>query len=122
MYRDDSRIAFDGRSGNQFVCDFTVDDLLEIISRSNTCRSDCTEIVVDGYENVKSYLTEKDEYGFPCYDEECSDAILRKMEQNRNEYPEAMILKIEYYDKIVRKIMDAFVESGEFILLKESEA
>jgi hypothetical protein len=121
MYRDDSRIALVGRSGNRFICDFTVNDLLEIINRSNTCCSDCTEIVVDGYENVKSYLTEKDEYGYSNYDEEHSNAILKKMEHNRNDYPDAMVLSIEYHDKVVEKIVNAFIESGEFILLDENE-
>lgn len=116
MYRDDSRIALDGRSGNRFVCDFTVSDLIELIS----C-SDCTEIVVNGYENVKSYLTEKDEYGYSNYDEEHSDAILKKLEQNRNDYPDAMVLSMEYRDKAVEKIVNAFMESEEFILIDKNE-
>lgn len=118
MYRDDSRIALDGRSGNRFVCDFTVSDLIELISHSNT---GCTEIVVDGYENVKSYLTEKDEYGYSNYDEEHSDAILKKLEQNRNDYPDAMVLSMEYHDKAVEKLVNAFMESGEFILIDKNE-
>lgn len=120
MYRDDSRIALDKRSGSRFVCDFTVNDLLEIINRSNACCSDHTEIVVDGYDDVKSYLTEKDEYGYSNYDEEHSDAILKKLEQNRNDYPDAMVLSIEYHDKVVEKIVNAFIESGEFILLDKN--
>jgi hypothetical protein len=122
MYRDDSKIALDERSGNQFACDFTVNDLLDIINRLNTCCSECTEIVVDGYENVESYLTKKNECGYSNYDEEYSNAILKKMEQNRNNYPDAMVLSIEYRDKAVKKIVNAFIKSGEFILLDENKS
>lgn len=121
MYRDNSRIALDKRYGSRFVCDFTVNDLLEIINHLNTCCLDCTKIVANGYENVKSHLTEKNEYGYSNYDEEYSNAILKKLEQNRNDYPDAMVLSIEYHDKAVKKIMNAFIESGEFILIDENE-
>ena len=96
---------------------FTVKDFIDMIDRSPDYCSERTELVADGIDNVKSYLTEKDSYGFQRYDEEYSWKMLEKIGSNSGKYGEAAIFRIEYGDKLARKFLDAFVKAGEFILI-----
>ena len=121
MYNDDSKLVVSGRSKDSGSFDFTVEDLTRIIEHSNNYCSDCTSVIADGIGNVKAYLTEKDEYGYCHYVDEYSKEILRKIGENGEKYREAMILRIAYDDKIVRRLIDMFVKSGEMVSIGESE-
>ena len=115
MYNDDSKMVMGGRRCGSPKVDFTVADLIGFIEHSPNYCSECTEVVANGIENVESYLTERDPYGYSNYDEEYSSGILKKMQSFKDKYNEAMIIRVEYDDKIARKLIEAFINSGEML-------
>ena len=117
MYNDGSKMTMSGRRRGSPKVDFTIEDLIGFIEHSSNYCSDCTEVVANGIKNVESYLTEKDSYGYSNYDEEYSNSILNKMQSFKDKYNEAMIIRVEYDDKIVRKLIEAFINSGELLNL-----
>lgn len=121
MYNQESKLVIHGNMKISASVDFTINDLVDMIEHSSNYCSDCTEIVANGYENVMSYLTEKDQYGYSNYDEDYASGILMKMEQEKEHYNDAMIVRVEYGDRIIRKLVDAFIASGEIKSIDESE-
>ena len=113
MYNDDSKMTLSGRRRGSPKMDFKISDLIDFIDHSSDYSSESTQLVADGFENVVSYLTERDSSGYTNYDEEWSNEIIRKMNENKNGYSDAVMFKVSYSDKIVRRLIDAFVESGE---------
>ena len=121
MYNNDSKMVMKGRKKGSPSVDFTIQDFIDLIEHSPNYRSDCTEIIADGIENVESYLTEKDYSGYSRYDKEYANKIIEKMNANKDKYNEAAIFRVEYDDKFVRKLLEAFINSGEMLSLEEEE-
>lgn len=121
MYNDGSKLVMKGSKRGSKKFDFTIQDFIDMVEHSPDYSSDCTGIVADGIENVESYLTEKDSYGCSNCDEEWSKEILDRMSRNRDKFSEAMIVRVAYDDKFVRKMLEAFLSSGEAISLDEGE-
>lgn len=113
MYNDDSKMTLSGRRRGSPKMDFKISDLIDFIDHSSDYSSESTQLVADGFENVVSYLTERDSSGYTNYDEEWSNEIIRKMNENKNGYSDAVMFKVSYSDKIVRRLIDAFVAAGE---------
>ncbi len=123
MYNDDSKLLMHGRGKKTSVeFEFTIGDMLDVVEHSPDYHSDSTQLVADGMENVIDYVTEKDYSGYSRYDEKYSDAIMKKINANKDKYSEAAILRVEYSDKLVRNLLEAFIKSGEIIEIDSEEA
>lgn len=121
MYKEKSHVRFGSKDG-KFLSNFYIDELFDYINSLNNYSGDSTQIEANGFDNVFNYLTVEDQYGYRRYDAEYSDGIIKKMLDNKEQYPEAAILRVSYDDKITSKLLKAFIDSGEVISVDEEES
>jgi len=121
MYNEDSRLVLKSpraRKGRHVEdVAFRFEDFLRLAEAHDSCDTESTCVKADGYDSVMDYLTETGSFGLYSFDESYVEKTTKMLRSNHRKFAEAAYIQIVYSDKMVRKILKAFVDSGEVLLV-----
>jgi len=114
-YDNDAALKVKGRKNAEKV--LTIDDFFDLVeAKGNNWCSDGTEIVARGRDNVIDYFDDKETWS---YSEDYAKEMLEKVKKCKR--GNVAVIRMEYDDRITRKLFELFKETGEILELDSSE-